>query len=32
VQEVTTLTFPQPANYFTIPDEEYDKLLKMLKQ
>jgi len=32
VQEVTTHTFPQPANYFTIPDEEYDKLLKILKQ
>jgi 3-methyl-2-oxobutanoate hydroxymethyltransferase len=32
VQEVTTRTFPQPTNYFTIPDEEYDKLLKTLKQ
>jgi len=31
VQEVTTRTFPQRENYFTIPDEEYDKLLKMLK-
>jgi 3-methyl-2-oxobutanoate hydroxymethyltransferase len=32
VQEVTTHTFPQPANYFTIPDEEYDKVLRTLKQ
>jgi 3-methyl-2-oxobutanoate hydroxymethyltransferase len=32
VQEVTTRTFPQRDNYFTMPDEEYDKLLKMLKQ
>jgi 3-methyl-2-oxobutanoate hydroxymethyltransferase len=31
VQEVTTRTFPQRENYFTMPDEEYDKLLKMLK-
>ena len=31
VQEVTTHTFPQRENYFTMPDEEYDKLLKMLK-
>lgn len=31
VQEVTTRTFPQRENYFSIPDEEYDKLLKMLK-
>jgi len=31
VQEVTTRTFPQRDNYFTMPDEEYDKLLKLLK-
>ena len=31
VQEVTTRAFPQPENYFTIQDQEYDKLLKMLK-
>jgi 3-methyl-2-oxobutanoate hydroxymethyltransferase len=31
VQEVTTHTFPQRENYFTITDEEYDRLLKILK-
>lgn len=31
VQEVTTRTFPQPENCFTIQDQEYDRLLKMLK-
>jgi len=31
VQEVTTHTFPQRENYFTITDEEYDRLLKTLK-
>ncbi|MGA2972257.1 MAG: 3-methyl-2-oxobutanoate hydroxymethyltransferase [Candidatus Bathyarchaeia archaeon] len=31
VQEVATRTFPQPENYFTIQDQEYDRLLKMLK-
>lgn len=31
VQEVTTRTFPQRDNYFAMPDEEYDRLLKMLK-
>ena len=31
VQEVTARTFPQRDNYFTITDEEYAKLLKMLK-
>ena len=31
VQEVTARAFPQRDNYFTIPDEEYDRLLKMLK-
>jgi 3-methyl-2-oxobutanoate hydroxymethyltransferase len=32
VQEVTTRAFPQRENYFTMPDEEYDRLLKMLQQ
>ncbi|HUO42852.1 MAG TPA: 3-methyl-2-oxobutanoate hydroxymethyltransferase [Methylomirabilota bacterium] len=32
VQEVTTHAFPQPENYFTMPDEEYKKLLELLKQ
>jgi 3-methyl-2-oxobutanoate hydroxymethyltransferase len=31
VQEVTTHVFPQPENYFTMPDEEYKKLLELLK-
>jgi 3-methyl-2-oxobutanoate hydroxymethyltransferase len=31
VQEVTTHAFPQPENYFTMPDEEHRKLLEMLK-
>jgi len=31
VQEVTTHAFPQPENYFTMPDEEYKKLLELLK-
>jgi len=30
VSEVTGRTFPQKENYFTIPDEEYKKLLTML--
>jgi 3-methyl-2-oxobutanoate hydroxymethyltransferase len=30
VAEVTNRTFPQRENYFTIPDEEYKKLLAML--
>jgi len=30
VNEVTGRTFPQPENYFTITDEEYNKLLKMI--
>jgi 3-methyl-2-oxobutanoate hydroxymethyltransferase len=30
VNEVTSRTFPQRENYFTIPDEEYKKLLDML--
>jgi 3-methyl-2-oxobutanoate hydroxymethyltransferase len=31
VKEVTEKTFPQPENFFTMPDEEYDELLNMLK-
>jgi len=30
VNEVTNRSFPQRENYFTIPDEEYKKLLDML--
>jgi len=30
VNEVTGRTFPQRENYFTIPDEEYKKLLTMI--
>jgi 3-methyl-2-oxobutanoate hydroxymethyltransferase len=30
-QEVTTQTFPQPENYFKMPDEEYDELMKSLE-
>ncbi len=30
-QEVTTQTFPQPDNWFTMPDNEYDELLSLLK-
>ncbi len=29
-KEVTEKTFPQPENWFTIPDEEYEDLLGML--
>jgi len=32
VEDVTTRSFPQRENYFTMPDEEYDKLIRMLKQ
>jgi len=31
VKEVTEKTFPQPENWFGMPDEEYQELLKMLK-
>ena len=31
VQEVSERTFPQPENWFTMPDEEYDELLRLLK-
>jgi len=30
VQEVTEKTFPTPENWFGMPDEEYEELLKML--
>jgi ketopantoate hydroxymethyltransferase len=30
VKEVTEKTFPAQENWFTMPDEEYDDLLKML--
>ena len=30
VQEVTDGSFPQPENWFGMPDEEYDELLQML--
>jgi len=30
VQEVSERTFPQPENWFGMPDEEYEELLKML--
>ncbi|MBM3121023.1 MAG: 3-methyl-2-oxobutanoate hydroxymethyltransferase [Chloroflexi bacterium] len=31
VDEVTGRTFPQPDNWFGMPDEEYDELLRLLK-
>lgn len=31
VKEVTEQTFPQPENWFGMPDEEFDELVKMLK-
>lgn len=30
VKEVRERTFPQPENWFTMPDEEYEELLQML--
>lgn len=30
VQEVTSKTFPQPENWFTIKDEEFEELVKLL--
>ncbi len=30
VKEVSEKTFPQPENWFGMPDEEYDELLKLL--
>lgn len=32
VEEVTDKTFPQPENWFTIKDEEYEELLQLLKK
>jgi ketopantoate hydroxymethyltransferase len=29
-REVTEKSFPQPENWFGMPDEEYDELKKML--
>ena len=31
VREVTERQFPQPENWFGMPDEEYDQLMKMLE-
>jgi 3-methyl-2-oxobutanoate hydroxymethyltransferase len=31
VKEVTSGEFPQPENWFGMPDEEYDELLRMLE-
>lgn len=31
IQEVTDHQFPQPENWFGMPDEEYDQLIKMLE-
>ena len=31
VKEVTEKTFPAQENWFGMPDEEYDELLKMLE-
>jgi 3-methyl-2-oxobutanoate hydroxymethyltransferase len=31
VQEVSQRTFPQPENWFGMPDDEYDELIKMLE-
>jgi ketopantoate hydroxymethyltransferase len=30
-QEVTQRTFPQPENWFGMPDEEYEELLQLLE-
>jgi 3-methyl-2-oxobutanoate hydroxymethyltransferase len=32
VHEVSEKTFPQPENWFGMPDEEYTELLKMLEE
>lgn len=32
VKEVTEREFPQPENWFGMPDEEYDELMKMLNK
>lgn len=31
VQEVSSQTFPQPENWFTMPDAEYEELLPLIK-
>jgi ketopantoate hydroxymethyltransferase len=31
VKEVTEKTFPQPENWFGMPDEEYNELIKNLE-
>jgi 3-methyl-2-oxobutanoate hydroxymethyltransferase len=31
VQEVSNREFPQPENWFTMPDEEYDELNALIK-
>lgn len=31
VEEVSAKTFPQPENWFGMPDEEYEELVQMLK-
>jgi 3-methyl-2-oxobutanoate hydroxymethyltransferase len=30
VKEVTNREFPQPGNWFGMPDEEYDELLRLI--
>jgi ketopantoate hydroxymethyltransferase len=30
VQEVSDKSFPQPENWFTMKDDEYDELMEML--
>ena len=30
VKEVTDKTFPAPENWFGMPDDQYDELLKLL--
>jgi ketopantoate hydroxymethyltransferase len=30
-REVTEKTFPQPENFFGMPDEEYEELLRLLR-
>jgi 3-methyl-2-oxobutanoate hydroxymethyltransferase len=31
VEEVSQRTFPQPDNWFGMPDDEYDELIKLLE-
>jgi ketopantoate hydroxymethyltransferase len=30
VEEVSGKVFPQPENWFTMPDDEYDELMQLL--